>query len=145
MQLVLFNPYLWPLSGAATPGQSGSGNNGNEGVLCIPQSSSITGTSPSDYLVSCPGHSFGWGSYPSAEVQSVYSTAPADWAIYVTNHHVRLHYIWQIWFNQSQLMIYNMKLSHELVIIIFYLSLNYLIFSEHLYSFHHFRFYHTVL
>ena len=57
------------LSGAITPGQSDS----NEGVLCIPQSSIITGTSPSDCLVSYLGHS-------SAEVQSVYSTAPGDWA-----------------------------------------------------------------
>ena len=46
---------------------------GNEGVLRIPQSSSIAGTSPSD----CLGHSLGVGSYPSAEKQSVYSTAPA--------------------------------------------------------------------
>ena len=38
------------------------------------------GTSPPDYLVSYPGHSLGVGSYPSVEVQSVYSTAPADWA-----------------------------------------------------------------
>ena len=38
---------------ATTPGQSGYGSNGNEGVLCISQSSSITGTSPSD----CLGHS----------------------------------------------------------------------------------------
>ena len=54
-------------------------SNGNEGVLRIPQSSSKTGTSPSDCLVSYPGHSWG-GSYPSAEKQSMYSTAPADWA-----------------------------------------------------------------
>ena len=60
-------------------GQSGPGNNGNKGVLRIPQSSSITGTSPSDCLVSYTGHSLG-GSYPSVEVQSVYSTAPVDWA-----------------------------------------------------------------
>ena len=46
----------------------------------IPQSSSIAGTSPSDCLVSYPGHSLGGGSYSSAEKQSVYSTAPADWA-----------------------------------------------------------------
>ena len=52
------------------PGQSGPGSNGNEGVLRIPQSPSITGTSPSDCLVSYPGHSLG-SSYPSAEVQSV--------------------------------------------------------------------------
>ena len=37
---------------ATTPGQSGPGSDGNEGVLCIPQSSSITETSPSDCLVS---------------------------------------------------------------------------------------------
>ena len=48
--------------------QSGTGSDGNKEVLCIPQSSSITGTSPSDCLVSY------------AEVQSVYSTAPDDWA-----------------------------------------------------------------
>ena len=47
------------LSGATTPSQSGPGSNGNEGVLRIPQSSCITGTSPSDCLVSYPGHSFG--------------------------------------------------------------------------------------
>ena len=65
------------LSGATITGQSGRGSDGNEGVLCIPQSSRITGTSPSDCLVSYAGHSF-WGSYPSAEKQSVNSTAPAD-------------------------------------------------------------------
>ena len=80
--LVLFNPYIGPLSGATTPGQSGPGSNGNKGVLHIPQSSSITGTSPSNCLVSYPGHSM-VGSYPSAEKQLVYSTAPADWAIMV--------------------------------------------------------------
>ena len=47
---------IWPidktLSGATTPGQSEPGSDVNEGVLCIPQSSSITGTSLSDCLVS---------------------------------------------------------------------------------------------
>ena len=38
------------LSGATTPGQGGPGSNGNEGVLHIPQSSDITGTSPSACL-----------------------------------------------------------------------------------------------
>ena len=59
--LVLFDPKIGLLSGATTPDQSGPGNNGNEGVLCIPQSSSITGTSPSDCLVSYPGHLLRWG------------------------------------------------------------------------------------
>ena len=40
------------LSGAITLGQSGLGSDGNKGVLCIPQSSSITEVSPSDGLVS---------------------------------------------------------------------------------------------
>ena len=74
---------IWPidrtLSSATTPGQSGPGSNGNEGVLRIPQISSITGTSPSDGLMSYPGHSLG-EFYPSAEKQSVYSTTPSDWA-----------------------------------------------------------------
>ena len=35
------------LSGATTPGQNGPRSNVNEGVLHIPQSSSITGASPS--------------------------------------------------------------------------------------------------
>ena len=63
------------LSGATTPGQSGPGSDGNEEVLRIPQSSSIIGTSPSDSLVSYPGHLLE-GSYPSAGLKSVYSTAP---------------------------------------------------------------------
>ena len=38
------------LSGATTPCKSGPGSDGNKGVLCIPQSSSITGAAPSDFL-----------------------------------------------------------------------------------------------
>ena len=76
---------IWPidrtLSGAITPGQSGPGIDGNEGVLRIPQSTSITGASPSDCLVSYLGHSLG-GVYPSTEKQSVYSTVPPNWATY---------------------------------------------------------------
>ena len=52
-----------------------------KGVLCIPQSFSITGTFPSDCLVSYLGNSLGGGvSYLSVEKQSEYSTAPVDWA-----------------------------------------------------------------
>ena len=46
-----------------------------KGVLCIPQSSSITRDSSLDCLVSYPEHSLG-ESYPSAQMQSVYFTAP---------------------------------------------------------------------
>ena len=64
------------LSGATTPGQSGPGSDGNEEVLRIPQSSSIAGTSLSNCLVLLGV------SYPSAEVQSVYFSALADWDIH---------------------------------------------------------------
>ena len=63
------------LSGATTPGQSGPGNDGDKGVLRIPQSSSITGTSPSNCL-----ESYQDIHYLSAEKKSVYSTALDDWA-----------------------------------------------------------------
>ena len=46
------------LSGVTTPSQSGPGSNGNEGLLLILQSSSITGALPSDRLMSYPEHSF---------------------------------------------------------------------------------------
>ena len=52
-----------------------------KGYSAFPQNFSIAGTSPSDCLVSYPEHSLGVGSYPSAEKQLVYSTAPADWAM----------------------------------------------------------------
>ena len=67
------------LSGTTTPSQSEPGSGGNEVVLCIPQSSSITGTSPLDCLVSYIRTLVGGGSYPSEEVQSVYSSALVDW------------------------------------------------------------------
>ena len=58
------NSSIWPrdrtLLSATTLGESGPGSNGNEGVLRIPSRSIITGASPSDGLVSYPGHSF-WG------------------------------------------------------------------------------------
>ena len=64
------------LSGATITDER-SGNNDGEGVLCIPQICSITGVLTLD-LVSYPGRSFE-ESYPAAEMQSVNSTAPADW------------------------------------------------------------------
>ena len=82
---------VWPidntLSGATTPGQSGPGSDGNEGLLRIPESSSITETSIWYCFVSYPGHSLGEGYYPSAEVLSVYSAFPVDLAnVYVCTY-----------------------------------------------------------
>ena len=57
------------------PDPIGTGSDGNEGVLCIPQSSSITKVSSSDCLLSYPGYTF----YSSAGIQLVYSAGSADW------------------------------------------------------------------
>ena len=78
------------LSGATITGQNGLGSDSNEEALHISQSSSITGTSPSDCLMSNPGHLLGGvGSYLSGEMQSVYSTAPSWLGFYVLVHRVR--------------------------------------------------------
>ena len=53
------------LSGATTPGQREPGSDGTEEVIHIPQSSSTAETSPSDCLVSYPGHSLGESYYPA--------------------------------------------------------------------------------
>ena len=76
--LLLFDP------GATTLGQSGPGSDGNEEVVHIPQSSDITRTSTTDCLASYQEHSLR-KSYLSAEVQLVYSTAPANWAIQLSD------------------------------------------------------------
>ena len=90
---------IWPidrtLSGATTPSQSGSESDGNEGVLHIPQNSSITRASLSDCLVSYPGHSVG-ESYLSAKMQLVYSTAPANWAQAWTEVCHRIYGGWEV-------------------------------------------------
>ena len=79
MPFVLFKTKDRALSGVTITSQSGPGSNGNKGVLCIPQSFSLSGTSPSDCLMPYPGQSLG-GSYPSAELLTAFSTAPTDWA-----------------------------------------------------------------
>ena len=69
------------LTSTMTPGQSRTGNNSIEGVLHIPPK--LLGCSLIIRwfrVISRTLVGLGEGSYPSAEVQSVYSTAPADWA-----------------------------------------------------------------
>ena len=91
------NSSIWPrhgtLLGATTPGQNEPKSDCNKGVLRIPQSSSITGTSPSDCLVPDLGYSLEMGSYTSVEKQSVYSAAPADWATSAEYHQLKL--VWK--------------------------------------------------
>ena len=57
-------PIDWTISSATTLSQSGPGSYGSKGVLHIPQSSSITGTSSSGFLVSYPRCSLEWGLLP---------------------------------------------------------------------------------
>ena len=64
------------LLGATIPDQSGPESDGSEGIFHIPQSSIITGASPSDCLRSYQGDTLE-ESYLSVKNQSVYSTA--DW------------------------------------------------------------------
>ena len=59
MQFSFIRPMDRVLSGATTLGQSGLCSDNNERILRLPQSSSITGSSPSDCLVSYPGHYLG--------------------------------------------------------------------------------------
>ena len=100
------NSSIWPIdktqSDATTPSQSGPGSNSIEGILHIPLTSKTGGFAIRLFDVKTRtffagvstlgrdavgvfnspgwlGHSLG-ESYPLAEMQSVYSTAPADWA-----------------------------------------------------------------
>ena len=92
--------------------QSEHGSNGNEGVLRIPRKFGIILASPSHCLVSYPGHSLGQGSYPSAEMQSLYSAPPADWAhgrqqwqldTSLWKHHVFLKCYCFIWWFKAEI------------------------------------------
>ena len=67
---------IWPIR-CYNSGQSGPESDGNKNVLRIPQGWAVS--SLSDSLLSYLGNLLG-ESYPSAGVQTVYSTAPADWA-----------------------------------------------------------------
>ena len=55
---------IWPiyriLSGATPLGHNGPRNDGNEGILHIPQNSSSTEALPSNCLVWYPGYTLGW-------------------------------------------------------------------------------------
>ena len=73
-------PIDWTLSAAITQGQSGPGSNGNERAISHPPK--LQDWSLSIRLFSAISRTLvrRWWSYPSAEMQSVYSTAPADWS-----------------------------------------------------------------
>ena len=79
MPLVLFNLLIGPYQVLSRQARVDLGAMAMKGLLRIPQNPSITGTSPSDCLVSYPGYLLGWV-YPASEVQSVYFTATVDCA-----------------------------------------------------------------
>ena len=70
-------------SDATTPAQSIPENIGNAGELHLVQIT-MAESLPSERLMSYPALSLG-GSYPSEEMQLVYSTTPVDWASHVVN------------------------------------------------------------
>ena len=77
--LILFNPLIGPL-GTTTPGRSGHGSDGNKEVLRIPKAPALL--EPHHQIFSCHIQDTRCGEYyPSANKQSVYSTAPTDWAM----------------------------------------------------------------
>ena len=82
---------MGPLSGATTPGQSGPGSDGNEGGT--PYSPKFQHHwNLTTRLFSVLSRTLVRGSYTSAEMQSVYSTAPADWANNISYRN-RIHHI----------------------------------------------------
>ena len=78
--LVLFDLWIEPYQVLPLWARVDLGEMAITGYSAVPRSSNITEASQSNCLVSYSGHSL-MGSYPSVEKQSVYSTAPADWAI----------------------------------------------------------------
>ena len=95
--------FIWTikktLSGATTSDQCWPGSNGNKGILCILQSSSITRTSPSNCLMLYQD-SHCRESYPSSEIQLVYSTVPANCFIHILGYgFIALTLAW--WFEST--------------------------------------------
>ena len=79
MQLVLFNPYIGPDQVLPFRARVYLRAMAMRGCSAFPKApASLV---PHHQIVYCHKQDTHWGgSYPSAEVQSVYSTAPADWA-----------------------------------------------------------------
>ena len=65
---------------ATTPGQSGPGSDSNKSHFTFLEAPAFL--EPHHMIIECNIHDARWrrgGAYNSAEMQSVYSTAPADW------------------------------------------------------------------
>ena len=88
------NSSIWTVdrirSGASTQDQSGRGCDGNEVVLRIPQSSSITGASPSDCFTSYPEYTLVEGLTLSRDAVSIfYCPSRLVWMIFAENEYTR--------------------------------------------------------
>ena len=86
---------IWPidrtLSGATTPGQSGLGVMSVKRYSAFPKAPALL--EPHHQIVNVIFRTLnGWRSYPSVEMQSVYSTAPA-WAMYIYRICLFIHYL----------------------------------------------------
>ena len=86
-------PINWTPTGTITLNQNEPGSKGNKRVLHIPQNSRAE-TTLSNGLMSYLAHLLE-GVYPSAEMQSAYSTASADWAV---DREIPYYTLWLVWF-----------------------------------------------
>ena len=80
MLLFLFNPEIGPYQVLPLWARVDLGAMVMKGYSAFPKAPALL--EPHHQIVKCHIQDTRWrgGSYPSAEVQSVYSTAPADWA-----------------------------------------------------------------
>ena len=83
MLLVLFNPKIGPYQVLPNRARVDLGAMEMKGCSIFPKASALLG--PRHQTVLCVIQDTHWGLTPSAEAQSVYSTAPADWASFGMN------------------------------------------------------------
>ena len=84
-------------------GQSRQGSNGNKGVLCIPPKlQHYGGLTIRLFSVIFRTHVGGEESHPFAEIQSVYSAAPADWTNSLMLIHMRMRAVTNKWIGNGQ-------------------------------------------
>ena len=79
MRLVLFNPWIGPYQGLPPWARVDLRSMATKWGSVFPKAPPLMGPHHQILLCHIQETYCGW-SYPSAELQSVYSTAPADWA-----------------------------------------------------------------
>ena len=116
MPLVLFNPLIGPYQVLPRWARVNLGAMAMKGCSVFPKVPALLG--PHHQTVKCDIQDthLGGGSYPSAEVQSVYSTASADWAIHRVNVKTVLFQIIQFSINTLFKCIKTLNANHCLVL-----------------------------